>query len=179
MHRNQLLGLIKHYLVRFPEEGDTVNKIQRFVEDNEECFNRELQSGHITGSAWILNAEKSHALLTHHRKLNIWVQLGGHADGDSDVARVSMKEAEEESGLKALRFIQDSLFDIDIHEIPTRKNELAHFHYDCRFLLVATDSDYVVSEESLDLRWIKLSEISNLTTEPSILRMIVKTESIL
>ncbi|MBL4680491.1 MAG: NUDIX hydrolase [Pseudomonadales bacterium] len=185
MHRNQLLDLIEDYLDRFPEEKSTVTKIQHFIEENESCFERELQIGHITGSAWILSADRSHALLTHHRKLNIWVQLGGHADGDSDIARVAMKEAEEESGLKGLSFAQSKIpttvsrmiFDIDIHEIPARGNDPVHFHYDCRFLLTAKDSDYVVSEESHDLRWVELSEIKNLTKESSTLRMIKKSKA--
>lgn len=178
MHRHQLLNLIRNYLSRFPEEENTVARIQGFVEANDRCFKRELSIGHLTGSAWILGADRTHALLTHHRKLNIWVQLGGHADGDSDIARVAMKEAEEESGLKGLSFIQTTIFDIDIHEIPERGSEPAHFHYDCRFLLCATDSDYVVSEESHDLRWIKLPEIRKLTAETSILRMVEKSGSI-
>jgi len=179
MHRNQLLDLIEDYLDRFSEEKNTVTKIQHFIEENESCFERELQIGHITGSAWILSADRSHALLTHHRKLDIWVQLGGHADGDSDIARVAMKEAEEESGLKGLSFVQSMIFDIDIHEIPARGNDPVHFHYDCRFLLTAMDSDYVVSEESHDLRWVELSEIKNLTKESSILRMVEKSKSFL
>ncbi|MCH2567406.1 MAG: hypothetical protein MKZ98_02420, partial [Pseudomonadales bacterium] len=70
--------------------------------------------------------------------------------------------------------LSDQIFDIDIHEIPARGKEPAHFHYDCRFLLQATHDDYVVSEESYDLRWIGAHEIPNLTDEASVLRMLRK-----
>lgn len=175
MHRKQILDLISDYKTRFPNEMDTVNSIFDFVQENESCFHRELACGHLTGSAWILNADRSHVLLTHHKKLNIWVQLGGHADGDSDIANVAMKEAKEESGLKRLDFAQPGLYDIDIHKIPARGTEAAHYHYDCRFLIQATDSDYVVSEESHDLQWIKLKDIHELSQEESLRRMVEKS----
>ncbi|MFT7687313.1 MAG: 8-oxo-dGTP pyrophosphatase MutT (NUDIX family) [Candidatus Azotimanducaceae bacterium] len=175
MHRKQILDLISEYQDRFPGELDTINRITDFVQNNENCFDRELVCGHVTGSAWVLNAQRTHVLLTHHKKLNIWVQLGGHADGDSDIANVAMKEALEESGLKELMFADPGIFDIDIHQIPARGLEAAHDHFDCRFLIQATDSDYIVSDESHDLKWIPLGELHKLSSEESMLRMVEKS----
>lgn len=175
MHRQPLLTLISGYESRFPAERDTAHRLRRFVQEHPNCFDRELSVGHVTGSAWIMNEASTAALLTHHRKLDIWVQLGGHADGESDVAAVAMREAEEESGLSGLRLVSLEIFDIDIHSIPARGDEPEHFHYDCRFLLQASDSDYTVSEESHDLEWIPLGEMERFTQEESILRMVEKT----
>ena len=97
-----------------------VDRISLFVEANTDCFSRELAIGHITGSAWILDSTGTRALLTHHKKLNIWVQPGGHADGDPDVEQVAYREAIEESALIGLEFVDQELFDIDIHQIPAR-----------------------------------------------------------
>ncbi len=144
---------------------------------NEDCFKPELQIGHVTGSAWIVNKARDVALLTHHKKLNIWVQLGGHADGDSNIQRVAEREALEESGLMDLVTVSPEIFDIDIHEIPARKTEPAHYHYDCRFLIQAETEDYTVSDESHDLKWIPLADMSTYTTEESVLRMVRKTAS--
>lgn len=180
MHRKPVLDLLSSYLVRFPDEEDAVNRLAGFVRDHSNCFDRELSIGHITGSAWLLDEHFKRALMTHHRKLNRWLQPGGHADGESDVICVSLREAEEESGLEKIEAYSPALFDIDIHEIPARKSEPAHFHYDCRFLLRSTGSDdYVVSEESNDLAWIPLDEMSRYTTEESISRMVGKTASVL
>ncbi|HAK50535.1 MAG TPA: nucleoside triphosphate hydrolase [Gammaproteobacteria bacterium] len=119
-------------------------------------------------------------MLTHHRKLDRWLQPGGHADGQSDVLAVAMREAEEESGLWEIEPVSDSLFDIDIHLIPARGNEAEHFHYDCRFLLRSVGSDqYTVSEESDDLAWILLSDMASYTSEVSITRMVDKVRSYL
>ena len=112
--------------------------------------------------------------MTHHRKLGRWLQPGGHADGEADIANVALREAMEESGINDISALSDQIFDIDIHEIPARGKEPAHFHYDCRFLLQATHDDYVVSEESYDLRWIGAHEIPSFTDEASVLRMLRK-----
>ena len=153
-----------------------MDRISSFVDANTDCFSRELPIGHITGSAWILDSTGTRALVTHHKKLNIWVQLGGHADGDPDVEQVAYREAVEESGLVGLQFVEQELFDIDIHQIPSRGPEAAHYHYDCRFLFRVVDDHYIVSDESHDLLWVPLDEMCRVTTEPSITRMVDKTQ---
>src|SRR5215510_11521790 len=94
--------------------------LRQFVAANPNCFERSLQIGHVTGSAWIVDLDRTHALLTHHRKLNKWLQLGGHADGDPDILRVALREAREESNLDAIRPVSENIFDVDIHVIPAR-----------------------------------------------------------
>jgi 8-oxo-dGTP pyrophosphatase MutT (NUDIX family) len=174
--RQNLLSLIQQYKNRFPGEVSMPERLEQFVLDNADCFQRSLLIGHVTGSAWILDKDRQKTLLTHHRKLNRWLQPGGHADGDSQVSRVAMREAQEESGLIDLNLVCNEIFDIDIHLIPARKNEPEHYHYDCRFLIQCTgDETYSVSDESHDLAWIPLVEITKYTDEPSILRMVNKT----
>ncbi|MEM7364138.1 MAG: NUDIX hydrolase [Pseudomonadota bacterium] len=174
MHRAPLLALLADYAERYPDEQTTVTRLRDFVEANVDCFERSLLAGHITGSAWLLDSGGDRALLTHHRKLGRWLQPGGHADGEADVANVAMREAMEESGIDDVSALSDQIFDIDIHEIPARGEEPAHFHYDCRFLLQAAHDDYVVSEESNDLRWIGADDMTTLTDEESVLRMVRK-----
>lgn len=173
--RQAIISLFDTYLERYPNEADTVLRIRQFVDRHPDCFRRELQEGHVTGSAWVVDRNKSRTLLTHHKKLGIWVQLGGHADGDTDIGAVALREATEESGIDDLILLSPEIFDIDIHLIPARGDEPEHFHYDCRFLIQADNEDYVVSDESHDLAWIALAQITDYTTEASILRMVGKT----
>lgn len=175
MHRNKILALFESYARRHPDESAVVERITSFVNAHPECFSRDLAIGHITGSAWVMDTKGTRVLLTHHKKLNIWVQLGGHADGDPEIDRVAHREAVEESGLRELHLLSNELFDIDIHQIPARGNEAAHDHYDCRFLFRAADDDYVVSDESHDLSWVELGSMQNVSEEESILRMVRKT----
>lgn len=176
MHRRHILNLFDQYERRFLHEQETVARIRTFVAGHKDCFERSLLVGHITGSAWLLDADMARVLLTHHRKLDIWVQLGGHADGEADISKVAMREAKEESGLANIELLSHEIFDIDIHAIPARGTEPGHYHYDCRFLLRAVGvQDYVVSDESHDLAWIRLDKVSDYTAEASIMRMLDKT----
>jgi hypothetical protein len=84
----------------------------QFVEQHADCAERSLQVGHLTGSAWIVDRERKRTLLTHHRKLNKWLQLGGHADGELNPLAVALREAREESGLTKLRVVDEAIFDV-------------------------------------------------------------------
>ena len=150
-------------------------RIIRFIEGHADCFHRSLLEGHITASALVVNADKTKTLMTHHHKLNKWLQLGGHSDGDPDPLNVALREVKEESGLKNVVPLSEKIFDVDVHEIPERKNEPAHVHYDIRFLFQAHDGDSLtISNESKDLAWIPLHSMDQYTAEESILRMIRK-----
>lgn len=148
----------------------------RFVEAEETCLWRTCLPGHLTGSAWIVSPDRSRVLLTHHRKLGKWLQLGGHADGDPDLLSVALREAREESGLTRLRPLSAEPFDVDRHWIPERKSEPAHWHYDLRFLIEADPNEpLIVSHESKDLAWVEIARVAALNSEESMQRMVRKT----
>ena len=175
MHRELLLEKLSRCIPFDLHEKEMLDQIELFVGEHTNCFERTLLVGHITGSAFIVNKERTHTLLTHHHKLDKWLQLGGHSDGDPNTLQVALREAEEESGLKNIVPITEEIFDVDVHEIPERKNEPAHFHYDIRFLFEADEHEpLTITSESKDLAWIPLKEIEDYTTEESVLRMVRK-----
>lgn len=178
MSRETVLCMLQRYRDRYPEEAATVDRFTKFISENENCFHRTLKEGHVTGSAWLVDKTGKKVLLTHHRKLNRWLQMGGHADGESDILLVALREAEEESGLENVEPLSSEIFDIDIHSIPERGSEGEHFHYDIRFALENTGNEpYKVSEESHDLKWLQISKVSEFTQEESILRMVRKWDA--
>ncbi len=155
-----------------PREREIWDRICGFVQREPKAFTRDASiGGHITGSAFVLSPDRQMVLLSLHRKLGIWIQLGGHCDGIADARFTAQKEAYEESGLARVGFVSDTVFDVGIHDIPEFGTEPAHLHYDIRFLLQAEAGEIAISDESLDLRWVPVSDLSSFTTDPSLLRM--------
>lgn len=190
MHRKPLLELLDRYKAAFPAEREVAERISKLVESREDCFERNCRPGHITGSAWVVSHDRRRCLLLHHKKLDRWMQPGGHADGDPDAAQVALKEAREESGIADLMLIGEGdpplPLDIDIHIIPARYKadgsliEDAHEHHDIRFLVAATsDAPIVVNHEAHDVRWFTPSQVEQQTEEESVLRLLRKSQIVL
>ena len=177
MHRTPLLELLDAYSkssLMLPEELPFLVSFIELINSSPDCFER-THKRHITGSTWIVNHEHTAALLTHHKKLKSWFQLGGHADGDPDIKKVALKEAEEESGMNNFTFLIPGIFDIDIHPIPGP----CAAHYDVRFLLEAPKGAVpLVSHESIDLAWIDNDKLAQYTHERSVLRLAEKFEKL-
>jgi len=147
-----------------------------FIATHPDCLLRSCLEGHLTASAWVVDATRTRTLLTHHRKLDRWLQLGGHVDGEADLLAAAFREVREESGLTRVRAVSPEIFDVDRHRIPARKTEPEHWHFDVRFLIEAdADEPLVISEESNDLAWVRIAELEKYSTEESLARMARKT----
>lgn len=181
-------GLYKYPGFDASEERDFTDKFTSFLELHPKNYTREDLPGHFTGGALVTNKQFNKVLLTHHAKLNLWLHLGGHADGDPLLYQVAMREAHEESGLSAISFpsfpecsmMVDGIavpapFDIDCHAIAPRKTEPAHFHYDVRYIVVGDENaNVLVSHESFDVKWFSLDEARKITDEHSMHRQFAK-----
>lgn len=172
MHRRLLLEQLERYRSVDDAEADAHRRISEFVRAHSDCFERSLSIGHVTGSAWLLDESGERALLTFHKKLGKWLQLGGHADGDPDPLSVALREAREESGIASISAVSEDIFDLDVHAIPARGHDAEHFHYDVRFLCQVRGHDaYTVSEESRQLAWVSKSELAAWDVDDSVRRM--------
>jgi len=161
-----LRGQLADYARRHPEHAALADEFSTLLDEPENPFLRERLAGHFTGSAWLVSADGARVLLTHHRKLNRWLQLGGHADGVRDLARVALTEAEEESGLTGLVLEDGELFDIDKHWIPERPDVPGHWHYDARYVVRSIGSEvFAISEESLALAWREVTDVADAAIE--------------
>lgn len=177
MYRNTLLNLLNNYYPENIKEQEYKEKMITFIENNPNCFDRSNSKGHITASAWVINRDQNKVLLMLHKKLNLWLQLGGHADGESNVRLVALKEAQEESGIKQMHFIDDEIFDIDIHKIPAHKDIPEHLHYDIRFILETEHENVIQNNESIALKWFTKNEEEFPNKSESMMRMFFKWQA--
>ncbi|HUG10654.1 MAG TPA: NUDIX hydrolase [Opitutaceae bacterium] len=161
-----------------PTEAEAVDFITKFVRSHPDALHRSQVLGHLTGSAWIVDAPRTRTLLTHHRKLDKWLQPGGHADGDPDLRAVAMREAIEETGVAGMGFVSERIYDVDRHWIPVRGEVAGHWHLDIRFMIEADPKQpFVVTDESHDLAWVALEDVARLNPEESMARLVRKTRT--
>lgn len=137
------------------EQVEVRARILDFIGSHPNALHRSCLDGHLTGSGIVVDPATGESLLINHAKLGRWLQPGGHADGDGNLAAVAWREASEETGLNGLRAVLPAV-DVDIHEIPARPGEPAHLHLDLRFLiLVGPDREAAPNHETLGARWMR------------------------
>lgn len=168
--RRTLLG----YAASDPYQADFRATLLDWLATHEHPLERRSLAGHLTASALLVDGAGKRALLTMHRKLGRWLQLGGHCDGDANLAGAAMREAQEESGISDLAIDPDPI-DLDVHSIPARAHEPRHLHLDVRFLVRAQPgAQACASLESTELRWVTPAELVELPADGSLRRLFRK-----
>lgn len=177
-----LIDELKHYVAFDQREQENVEKTLEFLKNNQNCYDRSNLSGHITAGAFICDT-KGNILLNHHKATGMWFQFGGHCDKDSDCLNVAKREVMEETGITKFQLGKDSIFDVSVMKIPfnARKNEPEHWHYDINFLFLVDSHNYLISNESLEIKWVTIEETLKLINKQDhgMKRMVQKYQKIL
>ena len=165
------------------EEAGDRDQIVAFVRRHERPFDRAIREGHLTGSAITVSADGSRVLLLHHRKLDRWLQPGGHGDpGETTGEEVALREALEESGIEGLTLHPRAPrpLDVDVHDIPARGSEPAHQHLDLRYLVVAPERAQLLPEltELNEIRWVAWDETEPLEPDHGLRRALRKARTL-
>lgn len=148
------------------------DQILAFCTEHPDALHRSCAPGHLTGSALVVSAAGDRVLLIHHKKLGRWLQPGGHADGEGNLAHVALKEASEETGILNLQVIP-TVVDVDIHEIPARGDDPTHLHHDVRFVVVAPeDAQARPNHETIGARWIDAADADRLIESDELRRLV-------
>lgn len=147
-----------------------VGRALELVESGDSTNRNRFDPGHFTASGFVVSPDGSSLLLIHHRRLQRWLQPGGHIDPE-DVSPIAAaaREVLEETGI-ATEPILEGLIDLDIHPIPARAPEPSHEHFDLRFAFRALDADVVADEEVNDAAWVPWSQIESYGVDDSVVR---------
>lgn len=166
-----------------PFDADEENHKKRILEHLKTAklpFSREELAGHITGSVMVVNEARDKTFMILHKKLQIWLQPGGHCDGNPNPSETAYREVIEETGFTKFH-MEPTIFDIDVHPYPEKTTsegvfEPEHFHYDVRYLVVINENEAVSLqvEEVDDGRWFTLDEAFKLNPYRAFSRMIDK-----
>lgn len=167
---------LSRYAPIVPLETEYLSEFQRLLEKGPAAlWSDHFYPGHVTASAFVLSPQKHHVLMIFHNKLQRWLQPGGHLEEvDTSLLGAVQREVREETSIENAELIGDGIFDIDIHEIPERKNKPAHLHYDIRLLLSSHTAEYETSSEAPEISWVDLEDAQRQFDEPSLLRPIRK-----
>jgi 8-oxo-dGTP pyrophosphatase MutT (NUDIX family) len=174
--RNGDLALARSILERYApaqaKQQETRAAMLAFLERHpQDAHLRSCVEGHLTASALVIDESRGQALLTFHKKLERWLQLGGHCDGDANLPGAALRESLEESGIADLA-IDPEPVDLDIHLIPARRDEPAHLHLDTRFLVYApAGARESASAESHSLGWFDAAGLAAIDTDDSVRRL--------
>jgi 8-oxo-dGTP pyrophosphatase MutT (NUDIX family) len=153
-----------------------LSRMRALLDQGAGCLSRShFVPGHITASAFILSPREDALLLIHHEKLLRWLQPGGHLEAsDASPLAAARREAHEEVGLSELEMLGRGIFDLDVHAIPSRKDEPAHEHFDVRFLFRAQRTDVRADSDAMDARFFPLEQFAAQHTDASVLRALEK-----
>ncbi len=182
---HRLLKQLDVYVCEDDAEVASVTRAKQMIVQHEDIWLQSCKAGHITGSGLIFDRANERVLLMCHRKLQLWLQMGGHGEGELDPSQIALREAIEESALPDLTFFpaseQPTFIDVDAHTIPARPDVPEHYHLDFRYLLLTSSPEKIrlPHAEAHDLRWFSFSEIPALPLKPATLRLVKKAERLL
>lgn len=162
---------IENYKPYNEQEEKDKELMLKYMDTFKDVLTRENKMCHFTASNWIVNKEKTKVIMIYHNIYKSWAWTGGHADGDSNLLHVALKEAQEETGLNNLKVLSNGIFGIQILTVDShiKRGEFipSHLHLDCCFLLEADENDElrIKEDENSNVKWISIDEAIEITNE--------------
>lgn len=180
MSREEVIDKIRKY--EPANEQETTDKVLMlsWLEHNDDAFSRENAIAHVTVSGWVVNKDRSKVLMVYHNIYDSWSWLGGHADGETDLLSVAVKEVKEESGLAEVHPVSEDIMSLEVLTVDGHEKKgryvSSHLHMNVTFFLEA-DSESALSikaDENSDVAWFTPEEALEKSTEPWFVERIYK-----
>ena len=175
-----LLKQLKAYAPYNEQETNDKEVMIKLLEKESDIFTRENEVAHFTASSWLVNKEHTKVLMIYHNIYHSWSWTGGHADGDTDLLAVAMREAMEETGVKTITPVSKDLFSIEIltvdGHIKRGKYVPSHLHLNVTYLLEADEAEvlHIKQDENSGVAWFTLEEALEKCSEPWMIEWIYK-----
>lgn len=162
---------IENYKPCNEQEEKDKEMMLEYIKTFDDVLTRKNKMCHFTASNWIVNKERTKVLMIYHNIYKSWAWTGGHADGESNLLQVAIKEAKEETGLENLKTLSDEIYSIQIVTVDShiKRGEFisSHLHLDCCFLLEADENDTlkIKEDENSGVKWIDINKAAEVTNE--------------
>ena len=162
---------IEEYIPCNEQEESDQKLMLTYLDAFTDVLTRENKIGHFSASSWIVNKERTKVLMIYHNIYKSWAWTGGHADGDEDLLRVALKEAEEETGIKNFKVLSNKIAGLEIlsvdYHMKRGKFVSTHVHLNCTFLLEADEKEKIriKEDENSDIKWVDIDKAIELTSE--------------
>jgi 8-oxo-dGTP pyrophosphatase MutT (NUDIX family) len=178
MDRAQLKGQLAAYSPLDEREQGYRKRMLELCEAGDPFGRKSFVPGHFTASAIVLAPQRDAVLLIFHKKLELWLQPGGHVDpSDPSILHAAEREVMEEVGISGSDLGDRGILDLDIHPIPGFGSEPAHEHFDVRFLFQARSREFEKTDEVAAARWVKVADLHEVTPDASVRRAVAKLQS--
>ena len=170
--RAQLLESLRSYRPWNEQEAADRDEILRQIEHSPDIFTRENRNAHMTASSWIVDPSRTKVLMVYHNIYDSWSWTGGHADGETDLLVVALREAREETGIAHVRPLRSDIYSLEILTVDGHEKRgkyvSSHLHLNLTYLLEADDSDLLVrkEDENSAVAWFSLDDAVKVSTEP-------------
>ena len=174
---------IEKYIPYNEQEASDKELMLEYIDKFEDVLTRKNKMCHFTASNWIVNKDRTKVLMIYHNIYKSWAWTGGHADGDSDLLHVAIKEAEEETGLNNLKLLSDGIYGLQILTVDSHikrgKFVSSHLHLDCCFLLEANEEEKlrIKEDENSGVKWVEIDKVTKLTNEEKMKPIYAKLNS--
>ena len=172
MNRQKLIKAISAYVPYNAQEAADKENILAFLTENEDAFLRSNEMAHMTASAWVVNREKTKVLMVYHKIYDSWSWTGGHADGETDLLAVALREVREETGVKTVFLLSDDIFSLEALTVDGHEKHgqyvPSHLHLNITYLLEADEKETltVCKDENKAVAWFSLEDALRASTEP-------------
>ena len=175
-----LLEEIKKYHPINEQEMRDKEVMLQFLQKNEDCLERTNQIGHVTVSAWTINADRTKTLMVYHNIYDSWSWIGGHADGECDLCAVALKELQEETGVRGARLVSEEIFSLEILTVNGHMKKgvyvPGHLHFNVTYLAEADENESLIinKEENRAVKWWTMEEALKASNEPWMVERVYK-----